>query len=155
MRARLSLRCLAVVGVVMIVAMMVVVPMSYLYNHLGIGRRIQGKKHTQRTQCEQTSLDVNVHERLPVWIPAFEPELVGEMPNRGWQEDLFSRARYGGASFARCSQIAVECAVWALGVSAQRFNGAAVCSLHLQGRCLWNRCPVWCWLGLSWFAWLS
>jgi hypothetical protein len=48
-----------------VVAVMVVMPMSYLYDHLGIGRRIQGEKYTQRTECEQTSLDVNVHERLP------------------------------------------------------------------------------------------
>jgi hypothetical protein len=48
-----------------VVAVMVVVPVSYLDDHLGIGRRIQGKKYTQRTECEQTSLDVNVHERLP------------------------------------------------------------------------------------------
>jgi hypothetical protein len=98
MRARLSPRGLVVVMIV--VAVMVVVPMSYLYNHLGIGRRIQGKKHTQRTQCEQTSLDVNVHDRLP--------ELVCEMPNRGWQEDLFSSAQYGGVSSARCPHIAVK-----------------------------------------------
>jgi hypothetical protein len=64
MRARLHPHGLAVV-VMVVVAVMVVVPMSYLNDHLGIGRRIQGKKYTQRTQCEQTSLDVNVHERLP------------------------------------------------------------------------------------------
>lgn len=52
------------VVVMVVVAVMVVVPVSYLDDHLGIGGRIQCEKYTQRTQCEQTSLDVNVHERL-------------------------------------------------------------------------------------------
>jgi hypothetical protein len=62
MRVKLWPRGLAVV---MVVVVMVVMPMSYLYDYLRIGRRIQGEEYTQRTQCEQTSLDVNVHERLP------------------------------------------------------------------------------------------
>jgi hypothetical protein len=51
--------------VVMVVVMMMVMMRPYLYDYLSIGRRVQGEAHAQRTQCEQTSLDVNVHERLP------------------------------------------------------------------------------------------
>jgi hypothetical protein len=35
-----------------VTVMVVVVPMSNLYDHLGIGRRVQGEEHTQCTQCE-------------------------------------------------------------------------------------------------------
>jgi hypothetical protein len=74
-----------VVGVVMMVAMMMmVVWLSDRDDDLRLrGWRVQGETQTQRTECEQTSLDVNVHDRLPELDPAFEPELVGKMPNRG------------------------------------------------------------------------
>jgi hypothetical protein len=68
----------------MVVMMMMVVWLSDRDDDLRLrGWRVQGETQTQRTECEQTSLDVNVHDRLPELDPAFEPELVGKMPNRG------------------------------------------------------------------------
>ena len=72
-----------VVVVVMAAVMMMVVWLSDGDDDLRLrGWRVQGETQTQRTECEQTSLDVNVHDRLPELDPAFEPELVSKMPNR-------------------------------------------------------------------------
>ena len=68
---------------VMAAVMMMVVWLSDGDDDLRLrGWRVQGETQTQRTECEQTSLDVNVHDRLPELDPAFEPELVSKMPNR-------------------------------------------------------------------------
>jgi hypothetical protein len=62
-------RSLLVVGVVMVVVvvvmMVVVVRLPGGDDDLRLRGRVQDKAQTQRTECEQTSLDVTVHDRLP------------------------------------------------------------------------------------------
>jgi hypothetical protein len=61
-------RSLLVVGVVMVVVvvvMMVVVRLPGGDDDLRLRGRVQDEIQTQRTECEQTSLDVTVHDRLP------------------------------------------------------------------------------------------